>query len=163
MQRASMPTERSGISARRVLIVDDDEDVRCLVSEVLDDAGIAAVCAPDGEAALAFMSQGLCGAPDAILLDLAMPNLDGAAFAHRYRASAGRHVPLVVLSALPGRDGTAMRLGAVAVIGKPFDADRLVEVVRLAVDGRWHDLSPLRADREVERLVAMAQGWRAAV
>ena len=157
-----VPTTLNGTRAKRVLIVDDDEGVRGLVSEMLEAAGMAAVCAPDGEAALAFLRLGLCAPPDAIVLDLAMPNMDGVAFAHRYRATAWRHVPLVVLSGVRGRDEAAERAGATAVVGKPFDVDRLVEVVRMAAEGRWHDLSPLRAEREAERLVAMAEGWQAA-
>jgi DNA-binding NtrC family response regulator len=57
-----------------VLVVDDDEGVRCSVAAVLSDAGYVVVEAEDGQVALAHLQSRAIGA---VLLDLRMPNLDG--------------------------------------------------------------------------------------
>jgi two-component system, OmpR family, response regulator len=62
----------------RVLVVEDDDDLRSLIGSALADAGYAAVEAADGAAALAACEE---RDPDVVLLDLSMPRLGGQAFA----------------------------------------------------------------------------------
>lgn len=85
--------------SHRVLVVDDDPDIREAMIEVLEENGHAATGAANGNEALAHLRA----APDQpclILLDLMMPVMDGFEFLERVRANpATSHVPIVVLTA----------------------------------------------------------------
>jgi len=95
-----------------VLVVDDHQD-RCeALARLLRAGGLSTFCAVGGAAALAYLAE--C-TPDLILLDLMMPEIDGAAVLGRVRSdprTAG--VPVVVFSAMPEHEGRerAMRAGA---------------------------------------------------
>jgi two-component system chemotaxis response regulator CheY len=124
-------------AARPILVVDDDEAVRRLLSWALTDEGYAVLEAPDGAVALARAQE---AAPGLILLDMRMPVLDGWAFARRYRARPGPHAPIVCVTAALDPAAAAARgaqIGAVATLSKPFDLDDLLAVVR-----RYAPLSP---------------------
>lgn len=115
-----------------VLIVDDDETVRESLREYLIDEGYRAATARDGDDALRYLGSGLAR-PDLILLDLAMPTVDGRSFL------AERHAnPL--LAAIPVIVVTAERLnevpGAAHVLRKPLDLDRLSEAMVETLDPR---------------------------
>lgn len=116
--------------SRPVLVVEDHADTRHMVEEYLTFAGVPTVGAENGKAALAALRQ--CR-PCLILLDLTMPIMNGWEFRDEQRRLpepdlAG--VPVMILSALPEADVEAKRLGAVDVIRKPIDLDRLVSTVR---------------------------------
>ena len=112
--------------AKIVLVVDDDRDGREALAEVLSGMGYTVVQARDGLEALA---QVRASAPDLILLDLAMPNMNGWEFRRVQLADdAIAHVPVVVVSA------TVARLEVLrpsACLAKPFDVHRLLETVEL--------------------------------
>jgi CheY-like chemotaxis protein len=115
----------------RVLVVDDDFLIRSTVAELLADEGYDVQQAADGAEALDMVRQ---STPDAIVLDLMMPVLDGWAFVHQCRAlpDCGA-VPIVVMSATHGLHETAERLhtlGVRAVLAKPFDVDALIAIVQ---------------------------------
>jgi CheY-like chemotaxis protein len=135
------------MAAGRVLIVEDDEDVRDLVTNALADEGYRTVCAPDGEAALVFMAEEQAQQPDVIILDLSMPYMDGKQFAEVYRQLPGEHAPILVFSALRGAREMASQLGAADVITKPFDLDDLIQKV-----GRLTAARRLSVQQEVQRL-----------
>jgi CheY-like chemotaxis protein len=81
-----------------VLVVEDDEDVRASVTELVQERGLAAEAFGDGAAALAYLRGG--GAADLVLLDLRMPVLDGWAFAAEFRRLAGHEqTPVIVMTA----------------------------------------------------------------
>src|SRR5436190_5778708 len=81
---------------RTVLVVDDEPDVRNTVAMILEDEGYRVVTARDGREALNKVRSQL---PDAILLDLMMPVLDGAGFLRECRANPEcRRVPVLVMS-----------------------------------------------------------------
>ena len=120
-ERASEQGGRSG----RVLVVDDDPDIRALVMEVLHDAGLSVASAKDGEEALAEAAR---IRPDVILLDKLMPGMDGTRFASVYRA-AGRPAPIIAFCAARDAPQWAAAIGAVSYIGKPFDVKDLERLV----------------------------------
>jgi DNA-binding response OmpR family regulator len=112
---------------RPILVVDDDEAVRRLLFWALTDEGYAVREAPDGAVASARVHE---AAPGLILLDMRMPVLDGWAFARRDRARPGPHAPIICVTAADAAAARGTQLGAVASLGKPFDLDELLALVR---------------------------------
>lgn len=121
------------MTAARVLIVEDDDSIREMVSLALQDAGYEVDDARDGE--LAF--EALKRAPaDLLLVDLRMPLMDGFEFMRRYANSGGR-APIIVLSASRDVDLTRQEVTAAAIVEKPFDLNDLIATVgRVAGNGR---------------------------
>ena len=113
---------------RRVLVIEDDPDVRKLITESLRAAGLDALPAVDGAQAL---RTALARKPAAIVLDLGLPDFDGAQFVARWRERRpdSRDVPIVVVSGRPDRREVGGLLGAVRVLGKPFEIEELVGAV----------------------------------
>jgi DNA-binding response OmpR family regulator len=119
-----------------VLVVDDDADVRSLVSELLARAGYAVSQAPNGREALRLLYD---QRPDLIVLDVSMPELDGWATLERIRELSD--VPVVMLSALDAEleKVRAFRGGADDYVTKPFGRQELlarVETVLRRAPGR---------------------------
>lgn len=120
----------------RVLVVDDEEDIREALGNVLVDAGHEVVPAANGEDALAYLLGAAATLPDVILLDLRMPVMDGITFLaslRRLPETRKRDIPVVVMTA--GDEGLAVGhhhepvRGANASIPKPFGISALLEVV----------------------------------
>ena len=106
----------------KVLIVDDDRALRDALRRALTLAGYEAVLAADGEEALALAGTG----PDAVVLDVGLPGIDGLEVCRALRASGDR-VPVLMLTA---RDAIADRIdgldaGADDYLVKPFDVGEL--------------------------------------
>jgi CheY-like chemotaxis protein len=108
-----------------VLVVDDDKDIRDLLSDALEAEGYEAVSARHGAEALERLRH---LRPDLILLDLMMPVMDGLAFlAAKSRDPALSGIPVIAMTA-----ATWNRVeGAVTLLKKPFDLDMfLADVAR---------------------------------
>ncbi len=116
------------VAGKRVLVVDDDPDIRELLSSALGDEGFEVAPAANGEEALAVIST---FRPDVIVLDLMMPVMDGWQFASELRAR-DQEIPLVLLSAARDLRLHAQRLAAADVIEKPFDLGELLPKVARA-------------------------------
>ena len=147
----------------RILVVDDEPAVRTSLERALSLEGYAVRTAPDGGAALAAVEKSV---PDLIVLDVAMPGVDGLAVARRLRAK-GLGVPILMLTA---RDGVPDRVagldaGADDYLVKPFAlrelrarlrallrrVDRGADALRFAdllLDPDAHEV--LRGDRRIE-------------
>lgn len=111
---------------KRILVVDDDPDVRQVLTEVLRDH-YAVTVAANGAEALDAMRQ---GPPDAVVLDMAMPVMDGWTFLRAYRGHPRfAQVPVMVVSAEPTACEDGRRLGAQACVPKPFDLDNLASAL----------------------------------
>ena len=117
---------------RRVLVIEDDNDVRRLITESLTAAGLDVVAAVDGKQAL---RTALARKPAAIVLDIGLPDYDGTQFIARWRERRpdATEVPIVVVSGRSDRREIASLLGAAYVCGKPFEIDELVGEVERAV------------------------------
>jgi DNA-binding response OmpR family regulator len=115
---------------RRVLVAEDDESLRDLLTVALSqELGAAVDAVPDGRAALAALDD---GAYALLLLDLMMPVTDGFAVLRwlAVRPPEAR-VPVVAFTAgSAAHRAEATRLGAAACVAKPFDLDELVAIVR---------------------------------
>ena len=113
-----------------ILVIDDEPMVRTAVGQVLTDEGYTVEFAGDGAAALERLAA---TPPDAILLDLMMPGMNGRQFLHALRHDLRSSVPVVVMTAVHGLGQRAISLGATDVVEKPFDVDELLNKVALAV------------------------------
>lgn len=112
----------------RVLVVEDEPALRRLIALTLTDAGIDVNTAEHGRAALDVSAL---SPPDAVVLDLEMPVMDGRACFRALRA-LGIQAPVLILSAHGAREA-ASELGAQAAMDKPFDASDLVHHLMSAV------------------------------
>src|SRR2546427_9804725 len=109
---------------RRLLVVDDDEDIQVLLKSVLESEDYEVITAGDGLVALNELEK---STPDLILLDLMMPRMDGYAFAKELR-QRGRQssIPIIVLSADVNAKHKVEQMGADSYITKPFDIGNLL-------------------------------------
>jgi CheY-like chemotaxis protein len=116
----------------RILVVDDDEAMQQTIATILEDEGYQVVCAANGREALTQLEQEAF-APQLILLDLAMPALDGYAFAEELERRGLRPgLPVVIITADGRAPQKAERVGADGYLTKPFSLTALVaEVSRL--------------------------------
>ena len=107
--------------------MDDDGDILALVEAVLAEEGYEVSVARNGREALGGLSRSL---PDLILLDLAMPVMNGWEFvrALRERGEVAR-VPIVVMTASPQPSGQVLPASVTAYLAKPFDLDDLLSCV----------------------------------
>lgn len=114
---------------RRLLIAEDDKDIRLLLELHLGRAGFEIVVATDGEEALRIV---LSDAPDLVVLDVALPLLDGLSVLDQIRASPGTsELPVLLLSASVDesqiRDG--LERGANVYVKKPFQLEQLLTAI----------------------------------
>ncbi len=115
-----------------MLVVDDEPHVRATIRDALVYEGYEVSEAGNGAEALAAMRRVL---PDAIVLDLWMPVMDGWQF-RREQRRAHPGIPIVVLSALDLASERLDELGADALVGKPFDLDVLYGAISAVIDRR---------------------------
>lgn len=128
-----------------ILVVDDDPDLSSSLAEVLHDEGYDVSCAHDGEEALRALRS---APPDAILLDLTMPVMDGWTFRERQRDDPDlAQIPTVVISAAYADAASVAGLGAAAFLAKPFDVTLLTETLQ-RVCGTPPAVSPAAPERE---------------
>ncbi len=108
---------------RRVLVVDDDEEIRAALEDALEDEGYGVVASSDGEKALERLRSG--ERPCAILLDLWMPNMNGwelcRALEHEPELC---QIPVIVLTA--SRETRAQELRVADVLTKPVQLEKLL-------------------------------------
>lgn len=125
-----------GMTAQSVLVVDDDQDIRAIVVDLLREAGYLVYEAPDGKPALERLRTHSAGL--VVLLDLMMPGMDGYAVLEAVAAEAPlarRHVYILFSASrrtLPSRVAEALKQLHVTTLPKPFDLDDLLVVVRKA-------------------------------
>jgi CheY-like chemotaxis protein len=115
-----------------ILIVEDDFIVRETISDALIDAGYAVAKASDGASALDQLRD---HPPDAILLDLMMPVMDGWTFLDDiHQDDALVRIPVGILSAAPAVRQEAIAQGVRVAVGKPFTLEELLEQVECLLD-----------------------------
>jgi DNA-binding response OmpR family regulator len=115
----------------RVLVVDDEPMVRETLGQVLSDEGYVVDLAVDGESALERVHA---ARPDAILLDLMMPGMNGRQFLQALREEPQyADLPVMIMTAVHGLEVGKATLGASEVVEKPFNVDELLNKVALAV------------------------------
>lgn len=118
---------------KRVLVVDDNDDVRELLIHILQGEGFAASGVADGATALAFLNESAIANPfDLVLLDVMMPGISGVELIPKIRAisSLSATLPIVMVSALGSEEEVqiAIDAGASAYLLKPFRREDIKQV-----------------------------------
>ena len=116
---------------RVVLVVEDDESIRNVITDVLEERGFEVAGAANGAEALHFLET---RRPDVMVLDLLRPVMHGWEFMESYsERTGGQPIPIVVVSVNPALPRSYSRFGVRSVVGKPFDVDDLLMSVEKAV------------------------------
>jgi DNA-binding response OmpR family regulator len=119
----------AGVGHNPILVVDDDSAIRAAIAEALRDEGYEVREAADGQVALDYLRTA-GERPCLILLDLWMPNVDGAAFRQsQVGDDAWSSIPVVILTAASDAAARARSLGAVSWMRKPLRLANLMAVV----------------------------------
>jgi CheY-like chemotaxis protein len=129
--------EKEPLAGRKILVVDDEEDVRAFLTMVFEDAGAEVVTATDGDEAVAMASE---HKPDLISLDLSMPGKDGVeAFVELRKNPETEEIPVCVVTGHPefrqviyDRPVTPPE----GYLGKPVDEDKLVAYAHHIIEHR---------------------------
>ena len=121
-----------GLAKLRILVVEDDDDMRESLGRILGRAGYQVQVARDGSEAITVLQTQPF---HLVLTDLVMPRMGGLELLREIRRRE-RDVPVVFLTAFgkPATFAEAMDLGAVGFITKPFHAHSLLAVIREAID-----------------------------
>jgi two-component sensor histidine kinase len=165
--RADIPEsdeERFG-QGRRVLVADDNADMRNYIRRLLEGAGYEVEVAADGDAAALSAAR---RAPDLILSDVMMPGMDGFELLERMRSQeATRDVPFIVVSARAGEEARieGLRAGADDYVVKPFSARELLARVSAAIqlaEARQEAARSMRSESlRTRRMFNQAPGFMA--
>jgi CheY-like chemotaxis protein len=116
-----------GAARRRVLIVDDDRDIRETLQELLEEEGYEVETAKNGLEALALARR---ERPAVILLDLFMPLMDGLEFRRaQLQDPELERIPVIVVSAAAGMEARIGDLGVAGHLEKPLRIEELLETV----------------------------------
>ena len=116
--------------SKRILVVEDHEDNRRILRDLLTSAGYETIEAVTGEDGVALADT---HRPDLILMDIQLPGLDGYEATRRIKANpALRHIPVIAVTsyALSGDDVKAREAGCDAYVTKPFSPRALLAKVR---------------------------------
>jgi DNA-binding response OmpR family regulator len=119
---------------KKILVVDDDENIRSLERTILEQQGFDVVTAAGGDEALKLLAGGTF---DLMLLDIMMPGKDGFEVCRQIKQDPRmREMPVVFLTAKGGGDALAegFESGAVMYINKPFTARKLLAVVNTMLE-----------------------------
>ena len=140
--------------ARHILVVDDDSDIRGLLSDFLARNGYRVSVAPNGAAMMQTLSTARI---DLVILDIAMPGDDGLTLCRRLRASGT--MPIIMLTARGGEADriVGLEMGADDYLPKPFSTGELLARVRAVL--RRSVMSDPDAPAESHRVFEFA-GWR---
>jgi two-component system, NtrC family, nitrogen regulation response regulator NtrX len=155
------------VSGPRILVVDDEADIRGLLKEILSEEGYEVDVAANAAQARASRARQI---PDLVLLDIWMPDVDGITLLREWSAAAADGCPVVMMSG-HGTVETAVeatRLGAFDFVEKPLSLAKLLRTVERALDaGRRHRQSgkllgsalavPLGKSKLMQQLRAEAQ------
>ena len=120
--------------AKRILVVDDDENILTLERTILEQKGFDVTTVPGGAEAL----QVLHDQPfDLVLLDVMMPEIDGFTVCRRIKEDPKlKDIPVIFLTAKGGGDALAegFESGAIMYINKPFTANKLLTIVNTMLE-----------------------------
>ena len=115
--------------AKKILIVDDEQDIRNYLEALFKSEGYETMTASDGVEGLKKLETEI---PDLITLDLQMPHNTGTDFYRKmHRNETYGKIPVIIISGVPGRHLAVKQ--PIAVFDKPIDREELMKVVRQAI------------------------------
>lgn len=127
-QKSNQEKRVADVDRKRVLVIDDDLPIRGMLAAALSQHGFQVLLAGDGAEGQRAMT---IHHPDVILLDLAMPDVNGWDFLQRLQETGhlGR-IPIIVVSAHVRVEPQALlRMGVAAILPKPFNLPDLIDVI----------------------------------
>jgi CheY-like chemotaxis protein len=125
-----MAEPRPDRSVRRILVAEDDDTMRTVLVEALREKGFEVLEAANGRELFWSVEQASRDRPvDLVVADIRMPVYSGLDVVEAWKGTGGPQVVLITAFADPEVDRRSQRLG-VPVLGKPFEIDRLVALVR---------------------------------
>ena len=114
-----------------IVVVDDQSDIRVIITHILEDEGYSVEAAGDGLAAIGAAER---HQPRLVVLDITLPGASGPEVARRLRQAYGPRLPILAVTA----DGSAARkaheVGAYAYLRKPFELRDFLDVVRRGLE-----------------------------
>jgi CheY-like chemotaxis protein len=123
-----------GSDGHLVLVAEDADDTRDMYVHVLRESGFRVVESADGRHAI---EQAVASLPDLVVMDYAMPQMDGAEAARRLAHDPRtQHIPVVMVSAFADEVPREVRLMCAAFLAKPCGPDELAGLVRLVLAAR---------------------------
>jgi diguanylate cyclase (GGDEF)-like protein len=152
----------------RILVVDDEEDLRYMLARLLEAHGYEVGVAADGETAVAMAPDFL---PDLVLLDVAMPAMDGVEVVRRLRKhpkTTNASVIMVTARTQSKDKVVGLTAGADDYVVKPFEPDELIARIETALrrTGQMRDASPLtglpgnlRVIEAIDEAIASGRGF----
>ncbi len=123
---------------KRILVIDDEQDLLFMASERLTNWGYQVLTATSGEEALQMVEQ---QPPDLILLDILMPQMKGRAVCAKLKANPKtQHIPIIFLTALdmPDHIKEGLALGAEDYLVKPFEPEDLRDRIEVCLSRHQH-------------------------
>jgi DNA-binding response OmpR family regulator len=120
--------------AKRILVVDDDENILSLERTILEQKGFAVTTAASGAEALKILGEQDF---DLVLLDVMMPEIDGFTVCRRIKEDPRtKEIPVIFLTAKGGGEALAegFESGAIMYINKPFTANKLLTIVNTMLE-----------------------------
>lgn len=122
---------------QKILVADDEEDIRLIIRFALEDKGYKVITAADGAEAVAIADKEKI---DLIILDAAMPKMDGYEACRKLKKDAKtKDIPVIFLTAIDLQKDKlkSQRLGAVKFIAKPFEIETLIEEIASILNNNW--------------------------
>ncbi len=112
---------------KKILVVDDEPDILLFLQVILEEEGYSVVTTDKGEY-LEKLNNG--SLPHLVLLDVLLSGKDGREIVKHLKSQAKtKHIPVIMFSAHPSTEETALKAGADAFIAKPFDIDVLLRKI----------------------------------
>jgi DNA-binding response OmpR family regulator len=130
IRRSADTTAAKSLSAEKLLLIDDDEDVREIVTGVLSELGYEIREADNGETALKILTE---FSPDLLLVDFAMPGMNGAHVVKAARASNDK-IRILFVSGFADSSVLESAVDSAPLLRKPFRPSELAAAVRSALD-----------------------------
>lgn len=129
----------------KILYVDDEEDVRRTVKDILTKEGYEVIVAKDGIEALSLVTK---DKPDLVILDFLMPGLNGTEVCQSLKKdSLTKSIPVIMVTAYPNEKEKSLSAGAVDFMTKPVDKVDLLLRIKSALKVRY-------ISNELQRIIA---------
>ena len=148
---ATASFEKQALSRPTILVIEDYSDTRTMISMLLRGRGYNVIEAEDG---LEGLLKAYWKLPDLILMDLALPEMDGVEATRRIHATPRlAETPIIVMSAYlnDAVERDALAAGCVEMFPKPFDAESFLECIEITLGRRWETQQGKRHEQGQEQ------------